>query len=69
MNTDETQMKPVAVIAFTDLDTSDEALAIVRSSESSVVVGLSLKHNGDMQVVMKKQEARLLADALQKAVS
>lgn len=62
-------MKLAATITFTDLDSSDEAVAIVRSDESSVAVGLSLKSDGDLQVVMKKSDAILLADALQKAAS
>ena len=61
-------MEQVATINFTDLDTSGEALAIVRSDESSVATGLSLKSDGGLQVVLKKQGAGLLADARQKAV-
>jgi len=62
-------MKEPIIIKFKDLDTADEAVVIVRYNEASVVVGLSLKANGDMQVVMKKTEARQLIEALEKAIS
>lgn len=62
-------MEQGIIIKFKDLDTSDEAFVIVRYDEASVVVGLSLKSNGDMQVVMKKADAEKLIEALQKATS
>jgi hypothetical protein len=62
-------MEQGTTIKFKDLDTSDEAFVIVRYDEASVVVGLSLKSNGDMQVVMKKADARELVEALKKATS
>ena len=61
-------MKAPIIIKFNDLDTSDEALITVRYDEASVVVGLSLKSNGDMQVVMRKEEANALIEALKKAI-
>ena len=61
-------MEQGIIIKFKDLDTSDEGFFIVRHDEKSVVVGLSLKSNGDMQVVMTKQEAKELIEALKKAV-
>ena len=60
-------MEQGTIIKFKDLDTSDEAFVIVRFDEASVVVGLSLKSNGDMQVVMTKQKAKELIEALKKA--
>jgi len=62
-------MKQVATVTFADLDTSDEVWAIVKSDGSSVIFGLSLKSDGDLQVVMKKSDAKLLADALREASS
>jgi hypothetical protein len=61
-------MEQVTIIKFKDLDTSDEALVIVRHDEASVVLGLSLKSNGDVQVVMRKESARELYEALKKAL-
>lgn len=62
-------MKQVAIIKFEDADVHDEALAIVRGDTQHVVVGLSLKSNGDMQVVMPHAAARKLVDALRQALS
>jgi hypothetical protein len=56
-------------IKFTDTDTNDEAIAIVRYDENSVVVALSHKSNGDIQVVMKKEDAKKFFEALKKAVA
>ena len=61
-------MDKTTVIKFKDLETSDEALAIVQYDKTSVVVGLSLKSNGDMQVVMGKETAKELCDALKEAL-
>lgn len=61
-------MQQGRIIKLKDLDTSDEAFFIVRHDDKSVVVGLSLKSNGDMQVAMTKQEAKELIEALKEAV-
>ena len=68
-NTDETRMKLVANITFTVLDTLDEALAIVRADESSAAIGLSLKSDGNLQLVKQKPQVQLPADTQQKAAS
>jgi len=56
--------KEPTIIKFKDKDTADEALVIVRYDEASLVLGLSHKSNGDMQVVMGKEDAKKLVDAL-----
>jgi hypothetical protein len=61
-------MKSPIIIKLEDLDTSDEALVIVRFDDTSVVVGLSLKKGADIQVVMNKEKAIELIEALKKAV-
>jgi hypothetical protein len=61
-------MNEAATITFSDLDSGDEALAIVRYDDHCVCVGLSLKSDGDIQVVMEKDKARALLEALQLAV-
>jgi hypothetical protein len=62
-------MEQPIIIKFKDLDANDEAVVIVRYDKASVVVGLSLRSNGDMQVVMTKADARKLIEALEKAMS
>jgi hypothetical protein len=60
-------MKHAATIKFEDLDENDEALVIVRYDEGRVVLGLSLRTNGDLQVVMNKESARQVILALTEA--
>ena len=59
--------EPVA-IQFQDLDTKQEALVTVRFDDSCVVIGLSHKEDGDLQVVMSKEEAIRVMEALKAAV-
>jgi len=61
-------MKEVATIRFTEVETSGEALAIVRYDEDAIAICLSMKSNGDMQVVMKKKDAKALLAAMRTAV-
>lgn len=60
-------MKHAATIKFEDLDEHDEALVIVRYDDDCVVLGLSLRTNGDLQVVMSKEYARQVIQALTEA--
>lgn len=55
-------------IQFNDLDTLQEALVIVRYDDRCVVVALSHKETGDLQVVMNKDDARRFLEALNAAV-
>ena len=61
-------LEEVVTIKFMDTDTNDEAVAIIRYDENSVAVALSLKSGGDIQVVMKKEDAKKLSEALKRAV-
>lgn len=61
-------MTEAVTIQFEDLETKQEALAIVRYDDSCVVVALSHKEDGDMQVVMNKGQAKKLLEALKMAV-
>ena len=62
-------MKEAGTINFQDAKDSDESVAIVRCDEKSVAVCLSKKSDGDMEVVLDKQAARLLLEVLRKAVA
>jgi hypothetical protein len=61
-------IKEALAIQFEDLETKQEALVIVRYDESCVVVALSHREDGDLQVVMNKEQATRLLEALQIAV-
>lgn len=61
-------LNEIDTIKFTDVDTNDEALAIVRYDEHVIALGLSRKSDGDIEVVMKKEDAEKLFNALAKAL-
>ena len=61
-------MKEAATIKFRDSETGDEAVAIVRYDKRHIALCLSLKPNGDVEVVMGAVEARKLLEALAKAL-
>ena len=58
------EVQPIATIAFTDRDSDDEAHAIVRAGDGSVALALTLRRDGDLQVVMSAEAAGELIDAL-----
>ena len=62
-------MKEAATITFQDAESLNEAVAIVRYDESRVALCLSLKSNGDLEVVMNKADAGRLADALRRVIN
>jgi hypothetical protein len=57
----------VAMIRFTDRDSGDEAMALVRVEGEITGPALSLRRNGDIEVFFGAQELDQLIDALQKA--
>jgi hypothetical protein len=57
----------IATISFTDGDSGDAAVAIVRIARDTVGLALSLKQNGDLEVFLGRWELGQLIDALQKA--
>ena len=61
-------MKEAATIRFEDLETGQEAIAVVRYDESCVIIALSHREDGDLQAVMGKEQARRLRDALNAAL-
>jgi hypothetical protein len=61
-------MRETATIKFQDAVTRDEAVAIVRQDANTVALCLSLKSDGDVEVVMSKEDAHKLLDALKQAV-
>ena len=57
----------VATICFTDRDSGDEAIAVVRVAGEATGLALSLKRGGDVEVFFGRQELEQLIEALQKA--
>jgi hypothetical protein len=62
-------MEQAGSVKFVDADSGDDAYASVRYDGATVALAISLKSDGDVEVFMSKQDARLLLDALRVAVS
>ena len=62
-------MKHAATISFVDAESKDEACVIVRYDQVSVCLAVSHKKDGDIEVRMSKDDARVLLDGLMKATS
>ena len=61
-------MKAVATIQFKELGASDEGVVIIRNDEQSVAICLSVRKNGDLEVVMSKADAKAVLEALETAL-
>ena len=61
------EIKEIATIRFTDDDSGQEAVAIVRAAEEQVALSLSLADDGDVEVYMKRDAFNSLLRALQQA--
>lgn len=55
-------------ITFHDPDRDDDGVVIVRYDDDCVWVCLSLKSDGDIEVTMRKEDAKRLAKALDAAL-
>lgn len=61
-------MKEIATLQFVDADSGEEAIAIIRAANGYVALCLSLRHNGDVEILIKAEECEALIEALQRAV-
>jgi hypothetical protein len=61
-------MQDVARIGFTDLDADDDAVAIVRVSDHGVALAISLRDDGDVEVVLPAEECNQVIPALRRAL-
>jgi hypothetical protein len=62
------EFSEIATIAFTDCESGDSAVAIVRQCGGVLGVALSLKHDGDVEVFLDPASARKLASAIAQGV-
>ena len=62
-------MQEVDTIRFLESDSGDDAVAVVRASAGLVALALSLRADGDTEVVMQPADCEELLRALQQAVS
>jgi hypothetical protein len=63
------RMQPIATIPFTDLTSDDNAHAIVRAGDGLIALALTLRTNGDLEVVMPIETCNQLSAALADAAS
>jgi hypothetical protein len=61
-------MKEIATINFRDVETMNEAIAIVRSGENAIAICLSVRGEGDLEVVLSKIDARTILEAFRQAL-
>jgi len=60
-------MKEIATISFTDVESGDEATAIVRAMHGAVALAISLKRGGDLEVALPTGSVEDLVSALKEA--
>src|SRR5712691_12824515 len=58
----------IASIPFVDTASKEEGAAIVRRTATSVGLALTLREDGDIEVFLALEQAKLLAGALQCAI-
>lgn len=59
----------VTMIQFVDADSQDESLVIVRVTKTAIGLTLALRQHGDIAVFLGVDEAKQLADSLNRAAS
>jgi len=62
-------LRGTRTIEFLDTDSGDEAVVIVRAVEGLICVALSLKKDGDIELVFPPTEGRAFAETLAAALS
>jgi hypothetical protein len=64
----EQNMIEIDTIRFKDLDSGDDALAIVRCDNQAVWLCLASEANGDIELALDRRTAEALMDALRRAI-
>lgn len=62
-------MKVIDTIHFIDSDSGQEAMAIIRAGEGHIMLCLSLKEDGDIEVALPPTECERLLRALRQALA
>lgn len=61
-------MHELVTLKFIDHDSSDEALIIIRAKQDLIAVCFSLKTDGDMELVLRREEWQQFLVHLQRAL-
>ena len=59
-------LSEIATICFTDLESGDEAVAVIRAGEGRLALCLSLAKDGDVEVVLASEDCDRLLAAIQR---
>jgi hypothetical protein len=62
-------MEQIAVMPVRDLESGDEAYALIRAGNGHIALGLSLRNDGDVEIVMTVDDGRRLLHFLQQALA
>lgn len=62
-------MEEVSTMLIRDADSSDEAVIIVRHDAKHVALSISLRSDGDLELVMESADAKALMEALRIATN
>ena len=62
-------MENVTTIQFSDIVSGDEALVLLRAEQGMLALGLSLRKNGDLEVILGSAECDKLMAALERAMA
>jgi hypothetical protein len=62
-------MKELTTFTFADISSGDEVCIVIRYSEESVALAMSILSNGDLEVAMGKETLSKLIEALSAARS
>ncbi len=61
-------MQTIDTAHFTDLESHEEGLAIIRAQAGEVALALSIKNDGDLEVFLSPEDCENLIKALHAAV-
>ena len=59
----------IATLQFVDAEAHAEAIVIIRVVQPHIAVCLSRQDNGDIEVVLNRQDCQAFVDALQQALT
>ena len=62
-------MKEAATIRFTDIETSDDGVIVVRYDDQKIGLAVSLRSSSDIEVILDKAAVRQMISALTEAIS
>lgn len=62
-------MEQIAAISMRDMELGDEAYALLRAKHGQIALSLSLRNDGDVDIVLTVEDGRRLLHVLQQALA